>query len=221
MPNGIRFAEQVLPDDQLNQLLRDEIADFRRDALNDTSVSLRLLVKYSADGLRQTGQAYIVPEFPNDLPTNVKERALYEVGLRFCKEADAIPYVVVLMSDGWYITRQPGPDERISQAPDRRECLTIVVTTIDGRMAWSMIPYSRKDNGSRIFVEDDVDTKFYQDIRQRGHLIDKDTSRRLESHLISAFYSGVLDFVEGLGDKGPDDARWIDNETSWLDDEGD
>lgn len=219
--SGIRFAEKLMPNDKVNETLRVSMTALNEIALEDSdTLQMKMKVIWTTTGDKPTGEAVVMPQFPDNIPMEVKQRAMYEIGLRFCRQVNGIPFVITFVSDNWYSAFPPGEEQfSIKNNPDAREALLVIVATIDGRVAWYFAPYDRDQHNRRAVIQDDVQVQYVSQGSLIASEIDVKTGNQINVPLVSAFYSGVIDFIESLGGEEP--AKFDDDvQTLWLDLDG-
>lgn len=197
---GFDWVKEVITDAMVNEAVTEEIDTVRRAAAHQVHppMYLTLYTVTSRDG-GEKGITYAQTEFGNDFSLTDRHMAFERIGETFPNNINALPVMVVHVSEAWYLVaeRKPGGEPptreewevmaskhgRVSEHPDRRECVIITCETLDGRAASALLPFESGDDGSMNWIMDD---------EQFIHVDDDKRSQTLESNFLNHFYTGLM-----------------------------
>jgi hypothetical protein len=83
-----------------------------------------------------------------------KAKVMESVGF---KTANLLPYEVIFVTEAWMSHRVPEEGQRVSEMPDREECIVILEDSADGRMSGCIIPFARI--GKEIVFGESIESK--------------------------------------------------------------
>lgn len=173
MGTGFSWVVNVVSDEDINDAVSMEIGLIRSVALEENSIPATYLTLYNIEDKpgehRQV--VHVQPEFRGEHTKQDLYLAYARIGNDLPGTMRALPVMMAHVSEAWYLIKEnPGgssstledfKDEArsfggISHHPERRECVTIMVQTLDGRVAFAILPFEKKDDGQIRWIEDDV-----------------------------------------------------------------